>query len=154
MRKKMKRIIVSVLCMFIVVTFMPLSIASAYTKQSSDRGGRYVTNMEFRGHFNCGDNDNAMYLINNSNTGSKIADAAKVNCEVSEFNIASGNNYNKLSAKTVLAKHKKTYVYITRTGIRYHRIKHCRGLSRAKRIYKVSLSTAKAYGLTKCKICW
>lgn len=48
----------------------------------------------------------------------------------------------------------KGYVYITKTGKKYHRIKNCRGLANANAIYKVKLSTAKAKGLTKCAICY
>jgi len=45
-------------------------------------------------------------------------------------------------------------VYITRTGIRYHCDKNCWGLRNAAALYKVSLSTAKKKGLTKCQVCY
>lgn len=48
----------------------------------------------------------------------------------------------------------KGYVYITRTGKKYHRVKTCRGLANASAIYKVKASVAKSKGLTKCKLCW
>lgn len=56
-----------------------------------------------------------------------------------------GNSSSKVTAG---------YVYITRTGTRYHSRKNCRGLSNARKIYKVPISEARAKGLTKCKLCW
>jgi len=50
--------------------------------------------------------------------------------------------------------HTSGKVFITRTGKKYHRIKSCRGLASASAIYSVTLSQAKAKGLTKCAICW
>lgn len=45
------------------------------------------------------------------------------------------------------------YVYVTKTGTKYHKIKSCSGLSNASTIYKKTLSEAKSNGLTPCKIC-
>ena len=45
-------------------------------------------------------------------------------------------------------------VYITRTGKRYHCDENCWGLRNANALYKVSLSTAKKKGLTKCHVCY
>lgn len=45
-------------------------------------------------------------------------------------------------------------VYITRTGKRYHCDKNCWGLRNAYALYKVSVSTAKKKGLTKCHVCY
>ncbi len=45
-------------------------------------------------------------------------------------------------------------VYTTETGKKYHSSKNCSGLSRAKNIYKSSLSNAKASGLGACEKCW
>lgn len=44
-----------------------------------------------------------------------------------------------------------TYVYITRTGKHYFYHRHNRGLNRAKKVYRVPLSTAKRKGLTLAK---
>lgn len=41
-------------------------------------------------------------------------------------------------------------VYITKTGKHYHYSKSCRGLRSAKKIYKTTLKSAKAKGLTLC----
>ena len=45
-------------------------------------------------------------------------------------------------------------VYITATGTKYHRDRNCRGLSRAKNVYKVTLKEAKGKGLTPCSLCY
>lgn len=55
--------------------------------------------------------------------------------------------------KKAAAKHSRM-VYTTATGARYHSTKHCRGLSRARHIYRESIKAAKAQGLTKCHLCW
>lgn len=44
-----------------------------------------------------------------------------------------------------------TYVYVTRTGKHYFYHRHNRGLNRAKKVYKVKLSTARKRGLTLAK---
>lgn len=44
-----------------------------------------------------------------------------------------------------------TYVYITRTGKHYFYHRHNRGLNRAKKVYRVKLSTARKKGLTLAK---
>ncbi|AQW20967.1 DNA-entry nuclease [Lentilactobacillus curieae] len=44
-----------------------------------------------------------------------------------------------------------TYVYITRTGKHYFYHRHNRGLNRAKKVFKVRLSTARRRGLTLAK---
>lgn len=53
----------------------------------------------------------------------------------------------------VAAKTKKVYI-APYMGKKYHRTMKCRGLNRAKKIKKVSLSSAKKQGRTKCKICY
>ena len=59
------------------------------------------------------------------------------------------------SAKAiVLKKSTSKKVYVTRTGKKYHSRKSCRGLNRAKKIYKTTLKKAKKQGLKKCKICY
>jgi hypothetical protein len=46
-------------------------------------------------------------------------------------------------------------VYIAPTsGTKYHAIKRCRGLNRAKIIKKTTLKKAKRSGYKKCKLCW
>lgn len=52
-----------------------------------------------------------------------------------------------------LSVHGETYVYTTATGSRYHATANCRGLSRARKVYRETLSAAKAKGLTACLIC-
>lgn len=47
----------------------------------------------------------------------------------------------------------QTYVYTTATGKRYHARQNCPGLSRARKIYRETLSEAKAEGLSPCHIC-
>ena len=62
----------------------------------------------------------------------------------------------KVTKKPKASKKKSSggSVYITRTGIRYHCDKNCWGLRNANALYKVSLSTAKNKGLTKCQVCY
>jgi len=50
----------------------------------------------------------------------------------------------------VRATHQTTYVYITNTGIKYHRW-GCRYLSKSH--YKRTLAWAKAHRYTACKVC-
>ncbi len=45
-------------------------------------------------------------------------------------------------------------VYITETGEKYHSTKNCSGLSRAKKIYTSTLSSAKSMGLGPCSKCY
>jgi Predicted hydrolase (metallo-beta-lactamase superfamily) len=59
-------------------------------------------------------------------------------------NSNSGNSSNVSKKKTV---------YITATGKKYHYKKNCRGLSRAKNIYKTTLGAALGQGLSPCSIC-
>jgi len=59
-----------------------------------------------------------------------------------------------VSTPPIQASAKSTTVYITETGKCYHKSKKCRGLSRARKIYKTTLSDAKADGLRPCKICY
>lgn len=46
------------------------------------------------------------------------------------------------------------YVYITRTGKRYHSSRYCSGLNRARSITRVPVGNARGRGLSKCKLCW
>lgn len=65
-----------------------------------------------------------------------------------------GKNYAcKVTVKKKASKVKKstTYVYVTKTGSKYHR-SGCRYLKYSRR--KVSLSSAKAFGYTACSVCW
>lgn len=48
---------------------------------------------------------------------------------------------------------KTSYVYITKSGKKYHSTKNCRSLKRSKKITKIKLSTAKSRGYKPCKIC-
>ena len=48
----------------------------------------------------------------------------------------------------------KGYVYITQTGKKYHRINTCKGLARAKKIYKVKKSSSSTSGLSPCSVCY
>lgn len=48
----------------------------------------------------------------------------------------------------------KGYVYITATGKKYHCNKGCRGLARAKKIYKVKKGSSSTKGLSPCSICY
>ena len=50
----------------------------------------------------------------------------------------------------VVQAHQTTYVYITDTGLKYHR-KGCRYLDHSKR--RVSLGWAKSHGYKPCKVC-
>lgn len=56
-------------------------------------------------------------------------------------------NVQQLPSNTQTAQ-ATTYVYVTRTGKHYFYKRHDRGLNRAKKVYKVSLTTAKKRGLT------
>ena len=59
----------------------------------------------------------------------------------------------KVIVKRKASKVKKptTYVYVTKTGSKYHR-SGCRYLKYSRR--KVSLSSAKSCGYTACSVCW
>ena len=61
----------------------------------------------------------------------------------------------KVTKKPKASKKKSSggTVYITRTGIRYHCDPNCWGLRNANALYTVSLSEAKAKGLTPCQVC-
>ncbi len=56
-------------------------------------------------------------------------------------------NVQQLPSNTKTAQ-ATTYVYVTRTGKHYFYKRHDRGLNRAKKVYRVSLTTAKRRGLT------
>lgn len=79
----------------------------------------------------------------------------------------SGKNYygSWTKAKSVKTKPKKSSggkkksggsntVYVTATGERYHRYTSCRGLTRARAIYSMSLAEAKSEGYTPCHLCY
>ncbi|MGI6033405.1 MAG: DNA/RNA non-specific endonuclease [Coriobacteriales bacterium] len=91
------------------------------------------------------------------------ANGYKVNYKTGTYKRGKVTSYST-SAKSTSMKstskksrtHKRSstkYVYITQTGKRYHVIKNCSGLSRAKSIYRVKKSVAKARGYTACKLC-
>ncbi|MGN0489434.1 MAG: hypothetical protein ACI4HO_09255 [Ruminococcus sp.] len=48
---------------------------------------------------------------------------------------------------------KTTYVYVTKTGKKYHCSKRCRTLSRSKTIYKITKTSAKKK-YKPCKVCY
>ncbi|WP_207726458.1 hypothetical protein [Anaerocolumna chitinilytica] len=64
----------------------------------------------------------------------------------------SSNNHASivLSKKSIKKKSSATYVYITRTGKKYH-ISSCRYLRQSK--IKITLKEAKAEGYEPCKVC-
>ena len=57
----------------------------------------------------------------------------------------------KKSKKKSKKKKKTTYVWIPRTGSKYHKSSRC---SNMRSPSKVSLSAAKSLGYTKCSKCW
>jgi len=57
-------------------------------------------------------------------------------------------NVQQLPGNTQATAQAATYVYVTRTGKHYFYKRHDRGLNRAKKVYRVSLTTAKRRGLT------
>ena len=59
-----------------------------------------------------------------------------------------------LKCKVKVKKAPKKYVYITRTGKRYHCDRDCWGLRNANALYKVTLSKAKKKKLTPCHVCY
>lgn len=64
---------------------------------------------------------------------------------------SSGSNSGSHNSSHVSSK---SYVYTTATGKKYHCNRGCRGLSRAKKVYKVKKSSAIKQGLSKCSICY
>lgn len=59
-----------------------------------------------------------------------------------------------LKCKVTVKKKPPVYVYIMRTGKRYHCDKNCDGLWNARALYRVTIQKAKSKGLTKCHVCY
>lgn len=73
---------------------------------------------------------------------------------------AKAKSYSKSTVKVKKAKSSKRHssgskkVWITATGKRYHSRSSCSGLSRARSKWTVTISRARAKGLTACHICY
>ncbi|MDD6847468.1 MAG: hypothetical protein PUD53_01640 [Oscillospiraceae bacterium] len=57
-----------------------------------------------------------------------------------------------MSTPVNAAKKRTTYVYVTKTGKKYHSTKKCRTLARSKYIARVTKTSAKKK-YTACKVC-
>lgn len=145
--------------------------------QLPHHGSKYATNMTFikrfdpeyvvvstdghkYGHPNkevfriCKKYDKNIKVWRTDKKGDIVVTASKSSYKFASSGVAvskyTGTSTSGSTASTPSGK----YVYITRTGKKYHRVRSCRGLANASKVYKVSPSKAKSMGLTKCKLCW